>query len=350
MSKLPPISDQILNASRLDGLRKEELVALLDEHFHKNSTTLSTNEVFKEYYDRASPSKRAPAASSAPAAGPTSDGEAKPKQKRAPKVKKETDGFVAPLLLNFPLPSHSSHEGLSSPSSSLSHSIPKLKLPSGTPRSTSQLVRTFPPSPAVITDAIDVQTRRFSASVNKALAATHVEKVFNDARASVSSIVGLESVIFLLEAFYLQRQLVPWRHALDIPPIEQVGTRTQSVFVPDFFILLTDIYWSTTLLWSLISFWLPLLASWLFNFTMRPVVRAGTTVQKPRWRCDPFTFNVTKALLAWLVYTQKVRFFGLFADDTVLTVLRSMPAGYSGVIIASSIGVLASIYDAAQRK
>ena len=74
----------------LSGLRKEELVSLLDEHLQKNASTLAGRDTFKEYFGRASPAKRA---SIAPA-GATSDGEAKAKKNRAPKVKKEADGYV----------------------------------------------------------------------------------------------------------------------------------------------------------------------------------------------------------------------------------------------------------------
>jgi len=202
----------------------------------------------------------------------------------------------------------------------------------------------------VVVDAIDVQTRRFSTGVSHALAATNAQSLFNDIREILSTVVGIETVVFLLEGFYLQRQLVPWRRAFDVPPIDALGTNTRTVHLPDFFILLTDIYWSTTLFWSITSFWLPLAASWTFNLTMRPVLRNGQTVHKPRWRCDPLTFNVVKGLLSWLVYSQGVRYFGLFADQTVLAVQRSMPAGYNGVMIGSLLGAIASLYDAAQRK
>lgn len=212
------------------------------------------------------------------------------------------------------------------------------------------MVKTFPPSPAVVTDAIDVQSRRLSASLNQALAATNAQGLLNDVRELLSTVVGIESIIFILEGFYLQRQLVPWRRAFDIPPIDALGSGTYPVHLPDFFIILTDVYWSTTTLWSLVSFWIPLISSWLFNLTMRPVIKHGVTVQKPRWRCDPLTFNVVKALVAWMVFSQRARFFGLFADETVLAVVRSMPAGYSGIMISSFIGALASLYDAAQRK
>ena len=169
-------------------------------------------------------------------------------------------------------------------------------------------------------------------------------------RELVSSVVGVESVILLVESFCLQRRMIPWRYAGDVPSSTIIGTSSHALFLPDFFVLLTDVYWSTTLLWAFSNFLLPLAVSWLFNLTLRPVVRHGVTKIKPRMRFDPMTFNVIKALLAWLVFSRGARFYGLFSNETVDLVAQGMPAGYSGVLIGSSIGILASLYDAAQRK
>jgi len=65
----------------LDGLRKDELVAVLDEHLTKNASRLRSSSVFKDYYGRtSSPVKR--------------DSGAEPKstrRRRATSVKEETD-------------------------------------------------------------------------------------------------------------------------------------------------------------------------------------------------------------------------------------------------------------------
>jgi len=169
-------------------------------------------------------------------------------------------------------------------------------------------------------------------------------------RELASTVVGVETAVLLLEGFCLQRRMIPWRYAGELAASRTVGTPSFAVFLPDFFVLLTDIYWSTTLLWLFSSFLIPLAASWLFNLTLRPVVRHGVTEIKPRMRFDPMTFNVIKALLAWLVFSRGTRYFGLFSDETVDLVTQGMPAGYSGVMIGAFVGILASLYDAAQRR
>lgn len=79
-----------LTSCSVEGLRKDELASVLDEHFQKNATRLSGDAAFKEYYGRSSPAKRASGASTSAAAA-TSEGEIKLKKKRAAKVKEETD-------------------------------------------------------------------------------------------------------------------------------------------------------------------------------------------------------------------------------------------------------------------
>jgi len=73
-----------------DGLRKDELASLLEEHFNNNATQLSGNPDFKDYYNRtSSPTKR----EARPAAAIVSDGEIRTavRKRRVTKVKEETD-------------------------------------------------------------------------------------------------------------------------------------------------------------------------------------------------------------------------------------------------------------------
>ncbi|PNS21004.1 hypothetical protein CAC42_3341 [Sphaceloma murrayae] len=321
-----------LGEDELEKFRKDEVALVLHEHFQKNASRLAGDAAFQDYYGRSSPTKR----SSGATAAATSEGEIKPKKKRAPKVKEETDGEAA---------------SPSSPAPAVTPAPARSLAPARTPSAaTHGILKTIPPSPAVITDAIEAQARKFSTSLDKALVRANARDYLNDTREVLSSVVGIETLILLIEGFSLQRQLIPFRYGFSIPAIDALGTNAYPVHLPDFFIILTDVFWSTTTLWTLMSFWLPLALSWLFNLTMRPVVKGGVTSIKPRWRCDPLTFNVSKALISWLVFTQGARFFGLYSDETVLTVLRSMPAGQTGITISAAIGALASLYDAAQRK
>jgi len=202
----------------------------------------------------------------------------------------------------------------------------------------------------VVTDVIENQTRRISAVANDVLVATHAQSNLFQLREMLSSVIGVETIILLLEGFCVQRRMIPWRYAFDVPALRVVGTPSTSVFLPDFFVLLTDVYWSTTMLWAISAFWIPLAASWLINLTMRPALRHGVAVHSPRMKFDPLIFNVVKALLAWMIWSLGARFFGLFSEQTVDLVTQSMPAGYPGVMVGAFIGMLVSLYDATQRK
>lgn len=177
-----------------------------------------------------------------------------------------------------------------------------------------------------------------------------MEDFFLDIREQLSSVVGVEMTILVLQSFYLQRAYMPWKYAFDIPASLTLGTGSRAVYAPDLFILLTSFYWKGVLLWSMVSFWLPLAASWFWNLTLRSTTKHGVTTVRPKWRFDPFTFNIVKALLTWLVFAQGKRAWGYIEDDTVKRVAYAMPGGYAGMLIGAFIGILASLYEAAQKK
>ena len=90
--------DHVLIRPRVDGLRKDELVSVLDEHLQTNATRLSRNADLRDYYDRTgSPAKRVPSNVGA-AATVTSDGEihsvVRQRGRRTTKVKDEFELYV----------------------------------------------------------------------------------------------------------------------------------------------------------------------------------------------------------------------------------------------------------------
>ena len=140
--------------------------------------------------------------------------------------------------------------------------------------------------------------------------------------------------------------------AFDIPAspkIVGIGTPSIPIPVPDLFRLLTGEFWSTTFLWSSTSLLLPLLFAYFYNLGLHEVKRHGARVTVARYSADPLTFNVVKALLTFLAYGQGVT-LGLFSNKVAYRVDHAMFGGYQGVLIGAYVGILAAIYDAAQRK
>lgn len=112
-----------------------------------------------------------------------------------------------------------------------------------------------------------------------------------------------------------------------------LGTGDIPIKIPDLFAALTLGFWGPVALWVLTSIALPLLAAWFVNLT------EGAKIY------DPLSFNVAKALLAWIVYVK-----GGISGQSREVVQRGVPGGAQGLLVAAGIGALASLYEAVLRK
>lgn len=192
---------------------------------------------------------------------------------------------------------------------------------------------------------IEAQTARFNAEVGDLWHSTRIMEVVNQFRVEASSMVGVHLFILALEFYYLQSAVTVWRYAFDI----NTPLFTKSIYYPDLFVYLTG-YWLTMLAtWQALSFWIPLGVAWVCNLTLKLKSRNGQEYWRPRYRVDPVTFSITKGLLGWLVLSKGAR-FGLFPEEAVLRVLNSQAAGFEGIAVASSIGVIMAIWDGVQGK
>lgn len=209
----------------------------------------------------------------------------------------------------------------------------------------------LPPSPAVVTDAIERQTAIVKTKVGNAWTNSGVTDWAEYIREVLSSVVGVEAAVILVEAFYLQKKVMPWLYFFDIPAISALGTNSYSVQIPEFFALLTSAFWSPSLLWANTSLFIPLFFAYFFNITVKAKANGnGRPASKPEYQVDPLTFNLAKALVSYMVYAQGVRFSGLVADETVFTVSEALPGGHNGVFIGAGIGAIVSIYEAVLKR
>lgn len=206
----------------------------------------------------------------------------------------------------------------------------------------------LPPSPAVVTDAIEEQTARISEGMNKLWTSSHIMDVLYEARLDLSSVTGVHFTMLLLESAALHYATVPWKFAFDVPSL--FGFPSFAVFLPDVFVFLTHHYWAPSLLWATMNFWIPLATGWLFNLSLKLKKKDGFEDYRPVYRIDPLMFSIAKALMSWMVYAQGNRLYGSFAEQTVKTVESAMPYGYSGAMIAAYIGIVTSIWDGIQNK
>lgn len=168
-------------------------------------------------------------------------------------------------------------------------------------------------------------------------------------REACSSVMAIQTTFLLIEAFALQRKVMPLEWQFNTPAVPAAHIPSISVFLPDLFILLSGFYWSTTLLFSATNVILPWILAYFYNLTIRDVKRGNARVSVARYQADPFTFNVVKGLLVWLVYGQGVT-FGFIDRDALKAVNASIYGGATAMIVSSVIGATAALYEAAQRR
>jgi hypothetical protein len=209
----------------------------------------------------------------------------------------------------------------------------------------------LPPSPQVVSEYIARGQASFSHKVSDLYKKSGTTEAIEGVRDSASTVVGIEVLTLLIEAAGLQRETFPWRYAFDIPAIPTIKTHQYSIKLPDFFVLVTSFFWAPSTLWLATSLFVPILFAYFFNFSHSIRGQGTRTRSSPHvYSFDPLTYNVSKALITWLVYSQGFRFGGLWNDETVERVNGALTGGYQGVLIGTAIGGLASLYEAILQK
>lgn len=204
-----------------------------------------------------------------------------------------------------------------------------------TPRTTLSFAHSIPlpPSPSVLADKIENQTASLSTSVSTYISSSRIPSTLNSLRASLSSVISIELLALFIEAWGLRAQVLPLRYLTTLPAVPALGTGELAIKIPDLFALLTLGFWGPVGLWALTSIGLPLAGAWFVNLT-----DGGRAY-------DPLSFNVVKGLVAWVVYVN-----GGVGGESTGVVDRGVPGGSQGLLVGAGIGVLASIYEAIQKK
>ncbi|KAI9807407.1 MAG: hypothetical protein M1833_000152 [Piccolia ochrophora] len=303
-----------------ESLKKAELESALDEHLRANESSLAKKSRLSPFYQRAGASGSPVKRESAPA--PASEGDAKvakPRQRRITKVAEEISSAVSDATSRTP------RRNLS-----LARSVP------------------LPPSPAVVADAIDRRTAVLRSKVGDAWDNAGLTERAESVRESLSSVVSIEALVLFVEALGLRAEVLPLRYAFTLPAIPALRTSEYPVALPDLFLLLTSSFWSPFTLWALTSLAAPLAFAYFFNLTLKS--KPGSRAAQSSYRFDPLTFNIAKALVAFLVYIQGVDFGGFISEDSADRIRGALPGGGAGVILGAAIGGVATIYEAVLRK
>ncbi|KAF3289721.1 hypothetical protein TWF970_003482 [Orbilia oligospora] len=159
-------------------------------------------------------------------------------------------------------------------------------------------------------------------------------------RETLSDPRAIHFLIATYELAWLCHDLTPWSIVtVPVPaarvPYMDYNTGPTTVKVPDLFILLSwNAFWSPIVYWFTLGISFPLLSSYFVN------VRKRSTY-------DPLTFSISKALIAYLVYTKQIlkpELPRLFGSDTPALINEII--GDETPLIGAAIGGLLTLWEA----
>lgn len=215
----------------------------------------------------------------------------------------------------------------------------------------------LPPSPAVVTDAIDRQTTKIRKRVSGLYSQSGIHETSDSLRDFLSSSVAINVIALAVEAYGLRQELLPSGTAGYIPAMPYLKTDKIPLYLPNLFLLLEKKFWAPFTLWVMTSLLLPLLGAYFINIPLKTSLshhystRRATSIQStPSNQFDPLVYNIAKALIAYVVYSQQSTILGLFQQFTIVTVNQNILGGYQGVITGSAIAGIMSVYEAILKK
>ncbi|KAK2758361.1 hypothetical protein FQN54_004210 [Arachnomyces sp. PD_36] len=333
---------EISDLKDFEDYKKPELEGALDEHLSANKSIFSGEAKFHDYYrrlaqpPRASPVKREPKTEVSPS------GDEAPKRpsrlRRQTKVKEEADT--------------TSEESDSAAEN-------KVEVAVATPaRSPYSFSAPIPPSPAVVADAVDRQTRAVRKSVSEAWGASGLTERSDALRSLLSSVTTIEALTLGIELYGLAFTLIPFKYVTTVPSVQGIHTPDFAIKAPDLFVLLTSQFWAPFSLWLTTSLFLPLLVSYFFNLSLKaqttsmppPPKRGAAARSNVEKKFDPLVFNISKALVAYFVYANHFTFWNVFSNFSIERANSAIPGGYAGVLTGAAVGGIGSVYEAILRR
>jgi hypothetical protein len=195
-----------------------------------------------------------------------------------------------------------------------------------------------------VTEVIDNQTRKLRQGVERAWQSLGFIERAHSLRDSLSSLKAIETMVLLLEGGSLLKARVPIRYLTTIPAIRYTNTPALRLKVPDLFQILEGNFWLPISLWFFVCFFLPLVASYFINLSAGSRGR-NTRSKSSLAQFDPLIFNIAKALLVHLVFSQEIH-FGLTTTYNIRKVRTAVLGGEQGMLTGTAIGAVGALYEA----
>ena len=218
----------------------------------------------------------------------------------------------------------------------------------GSPNIIQRRRSSLPPSPSLVANEVEQATDRFYSNLDTYYTTSGIPDHIAWLRETCSSLAAVHATFLLIEAYGLQTTVMPWRYAFDVPYSPIFGTPTFAVKLPDLFVLLTSTYWMPTLTWVAVSVAIPLGLSYFYNLTVHNVKRNNARVRVVRYNYDPLVFDITRALLAYLVYRANI-LFPYVSEQTRTILVNSQYQEMFGFMVGPVVSGVLSIWEATQR-
>ncbi|KAJ5619490.1 hypothetical protein N7510_003474 [Penicillium lagena] len=306
---------------------KNELAVALDKHLRDNKSIFSGEKTLADYYKRlAAPLRGGSPVKRESAESPVTE-KKKPGRKPTKQKEEEATESETPAKTLVKTPARASARAV---------------------RSVMNAESALPPSPAVVSQAIDRQTAKVREGIEQVWTSSGVLERSDALRASLSSLKAIEAIVLALEGGSVLKELIPCRYLTTTPAVSAAHLPSLPIKVPDLFVLVSGAFWAPFILWSLTSVILPLVAAFFFNLSGGASTRR-TRSASSRASFDPLTFNIAKALLVYIVYAGHFTFWDVFSHYTVQKVNVSIPGEWSGMLTGTAIGVIGTLYEAILR-
>ncbi|PWY90745.1 hypothetical protein BO70DRAFT_328665 [Aspergillus heteromorphus CBS 117.55] len=341
---------EFTDLNEYEDFTKPELAAALDSHLQKNRSIFHSDTRLSDYYRRLAQSPR----TAARVASPAKRGlkvEETPSADEAPKsVRRRPAAAAAATPTPKPTPKPKL-ERTPSPDSDVPET-PAQPLLSVQPPAVPSLSAALPPSPAVVTDAIDRQTAVWGKAISDTWSGSGVQERADSLRSNLSSVKAVSVLLFSLEALSLSRILFPLRF-VTTASLHSIGVPfALSLKVPDVFVLVESSFWAPFSLWLLTNLLLPLTVAYFFNLSLQSTRPSSPTRRSRPTHAsfDPLSFHIAKALLTYLVFGSGFTFWDVYAPYTVEMVDKAILGHWTGTLTGSTIGVIATLYEAILQK
>ncbi|KAL4876581.1 hypothetical protein BJY04DRAFT_140754 [Aspergillus karnatakaensis] len=322
-----------------DEYTKPDLAVKLDEHLQSNASIFGKESQLEEYYRRASQSSRG---------SPV---------KRGSRASRESPRDVTPVKQEVAAPTPRSTRRRTKVEEV--EPTDESDVPAETPaRAIADVAVQLPASPRLVTDVIEHQTTAWRKSISEAWNNSGVQEQSDSLRATLSSVQAVEVIVTLLEGLSLIREVLPLRYLATIPAIDAVHTPSIPVKIPDLFVLVDSSFWAPVSLWLLTSVFLPLTVAYFFNISLSVAQSSGGPAAHTRRNSrviaqthfDPLSFNISKAIITYLVYAHGFTFWSVYSSYSIQTVNASIPFQYAGILTGTAIGTVGTLYEAILRK